>query len=79
MARNPTMEEKDCLIIGGGPAGLAAAVYLARYRRNVVVFDTGGSRAALIRESHNYPGFANGISGRNLFSRLNELMPTMSL
>jgi flavin-dependent dehydrogenase len=64
------MEEKDCLIIGGGPAGLTAAVYLARYRRNVVVFDTGG--AALMPESHNYPGFANGISGRDLLSRLDE-------
>jgi thioredoxin reductase len=44
------------LIIGGEPAGLTAAVYLARYRRNVLVFDSGESRAALIPESHNYPG-----------------------
>ena len=62
----------DCLIIGGGPAGLTAAIYLARYRRNVVVFDSGESRAALIPESHNYPGFAHGISGRGLLSLLKE-------
>ena len=52
----------DCLIIGGGPAGLTAAIYLARYRRNVVVVDAGDSRAALIPESHNYPGI-QGIAG----------------
>jgi thioredoxin reductase (NADPH) len=60
----------DCLIVGGGPAGLTAAIYLARYRRNVVVFDSGESRAALIPESHNYPGFARGISGAALLGVL---------
>jgi thioredoxin reductase (NADPH) len=60
----------DCLIVGGGPAGLTAAIYLARYRRNVIVFDSGESRAALIPESHNYPGFAHGISGSKLLSVL---------
>lgn len=59
-------QDLDCLIVGGGPAGLTAATYLARYRRNVVVFDSGESRAALIPESHNYPGFAHGISGSEL-------------
>ena len=38
----------DCVIIGGGPAGLTAAVYLARYRRRIVLFDGGESRAALM-------------------------------
>src|ERR1700682_1379453 len=65
-------QDLDCLIIGGGPAGLTAAIYLARYRRNVVVFDSGESRAALIPESHNYPGFARGISGRKLLSLLKK-------
>jgi thioredoxin reductase (NADPH) len=59
----------DCLIIGGGPAGLTAAIYLARYRRRVVVVDAGDSRAALIPESHNYPGF-QGIAGPALLDRL---------
>ena len=59
----------DCLIIGGGPAGLTAAIYLARYRRRVVVVDAGDSRAALIPESHNYPGF-QGIAGQALLDRL---------
>jgi thioredoxin reductase (NADPH) len=59
----------DCLIIGGGPAGLTAATYLARYRRSVLLIDDGESRAALIPESHNFPGF-KGIKGSELLSRL---------
>jgi len=66
------MKDVDCLIIGAGPAGLTAATYLARYRRNVVVFDGGKSRASLIPETHNYPGFAQGISGNTLLSRLRD-------
>ena len=62
----------DCLIVGGGPSGLTAAIYLARYRRNVVLFDSGESRADLVPESHNYPGFAQGISGRKLLALLKE-------
>jgi thioredoxin reductase (NADPH) len=59
----------DCIIIGGGPAGLTAATYLARYRRSVTVFDAGNSRALSIPESHNHPGFF-GISGDALLERL---------
>ncbi|WP_088344716.1 MULTISPECIES: NAD(P)/FAD-dependent oxidoreductase [Rhodomicrobium] len=57
----------DCLIVGGGPAGLTAATYLARYRRSVLVVDDGESRAGLIPESHNYPGYS-GISGPDLLA-----------
>ena len=62
----------DCLIVGGGPAGLTAAIYLARFRRSVRVIDSGSSRALLIPTSHNYPGFPDGISGRDLLARLRE-------
>ena len=61
---------KDCLIIGGGPAGLTAAVYLARFRRKVVVMDSGCSRASLIPASHNCPGFPDGVGGDELLERL---------
>jgi thioredoxin reductase (NADPH) len=64
-------ETLDCLIIGGGPAGLTGAIYLARYRRNVLVIDDDASRAALIPESHNYPGF-RGIGGPALLTRLKD-------
>jgi thioredoxin reductase (NADPH) len=66
----------DCVIIGGGPAGLTAAVYLARYRRGIVLFDDGGSRAALIPESHNYPGFPGGVSGPGLLTALRKQAET---
>lgn len=64
--------EKDveCLIVGGGPAGLTAAIYLARYRRRIAVIDGGSSHAALIPVSHNYPGFSQGISGSELLKTL---------
>lgn len=61
----------DCLIVGGGPAGLTAAIYLARFRRNVLLVDEGLSRARLIPETHNYPGFV-GISGKDLLAVLRE-------
>ena len=64
------VEPIDCAIIGAGPAGLTAAVYLARFRRTVRIFDSGESRAALIPISHNFPGFPLGISGVDLLARL---------
>lgn len=60
----------DCLIIGAGPAGLMAAVYLARFRRNIRIIDNNQSRAALIPRSHNYPGLAQGITGEELLAAL---------
>ena len=62
----------DCLVIGGGPAGLTAALYLARFRRRVLLVDAGRSRAATIPETHNFPGFPDGIPGRELLARLGE-------
>jgi thioredoxin reductase (NADPH) len=60
----------DCLIIGGGPAGLTAAIYLARFRRRCLLVDTGASRAAWIPVSHNHPGFPDGIPGTELLARM---------
>ncbi|MDP2296769.1 MAG: NAD(P)/FAD-dependent oxidoreductase [Pseudolabrys sp.] len=62
----------DCVIIGGGPAGLTAATYLGRFRRKVLIVDAGDSRARQIPESHNYPGFAEGISGPGLLRELDR-------
>jgi thioredoxin reductase (NADPH) len=65
-------DDYDCLIVGGGPAGLTAAIYLARFRRRVLVVDSGQSRAAWIPKTHNYPGFEDGISGKALLKKLRE-------
>jgi len=62
----------DCLIVGGGPAGLTAALYLARFRRSCMVVDAGSSRASWIPRSRNYPGFPPGINGNDLLARLRE-------
>lgn len=60
----------DCLVIGAGPAGLVAALYLARFRRRVRVIDAGNSRALRIPVSHNLPGFPDGLPGPELIARL---------
>lgn len=44
----------DCAIIGGGPAGLNAALVLGRSRRDVIVFDNNRPRNAVTRESHGF-------------------------
>jgi len=62
----------DCLIVGGGPAGLTAAIYLSRFLRSVVVIDAGGSRARWIPTSHNHAGFPDGITGPELLHRMAE-------
>jgi thioredoxin reductase (NADPH) len=62
----------DCLIIGAGPAGLTAAIYLARFRRRVAIVDAGYSRAAYIPVSRNTPGFPDGVSGVELLALLTE-------
>jgi glycine/D-amino acid oxidase-like deaminating enzyme len=51
----------DCAIIGGGPAGLSAAVCLARMRRSVLVVDDRDGRSLWGQTNRNYLGFPDGI------------------
>jgi thioredoxin reductase (NADPH) len=60
----------DCLVIGGGPAGLTAAIYLARFHLALKVVDAGDSRAAWIPCTRNHAGFPEGISGTELIERM---------
>jgi len=62
----------DCLVIGGGPAGLTAAIYLARFHLDILVVDGGKSRASWIPCTHNHAGFPDGISGKELLERMRE-------
>lgn len=56
----------ECLIIGGGPAGLSAALQMARYNRCVALFDNGKGRSTWSQVNHNYLGFPGGIEARQL-------------
>ncbi|KQR81406.1 NAD(P)/FAD-dependent oxidoreductase [Sphingomonas sp. Leaf343] len=56
----------DCIIVGAGPAGLTAAIYLARFHLGIRLFDSGDSRAAWIPRTHNHAGYPDGIAGRDL-------------
>jgi thioredoxin reductase (NADPH) len=58
----------DCIIIGAGPAGLTAAIYLSRFHLSIRLFDCGSSRAALIPCTRNHAGYPDGISGKELLA-----------
>lgn len=62
-------DQLDAIVIGAGPAGLTAAIYLARFHRDVLVLHDGDSRAAWIPRSHNHPGFPDGVVGLELLDR----------
>jgi len=58
----------ETIIIGGGPAGLTAGLYLSRSRVNTLLFEKGlpGGQANLTEMIENYPGFPEGILGPEL-------------
>ena len=60
----------DCVVVGAGPGGLTAAIYLGRFRRRFQVIHDGDPRAGWIPVSHNHPGFPDGIPGRELLARM---------
>jgi thioredoxin reductase (NADPH) len=62
----------DCVVIGAGPAGLVAGMYLRRFHRRIAVLDGGDARALRIERSWNVPGFPDGIGGAALLQRLHE-------
>ena len=68
------MDDKplDCLVIGAGPAGLTAAIYLARFHLNILVVDSGNGRATMIPCTRNHAGYPDGISGKELIGLMKE-------
>jgi thioredoxin reductase (NADPH) len=59
----------DVIIVGGGPAGLSAAVYLGRSRRRTLLVHSGHSMAKWELDVQNYLGFPQGIAGTDLLDR----------
>ncbi|WPM33061.1 thioredoxin-disulfide reductase [Hydrogenobacter sp. T-2] len=64
----------DCVIVGGGPAGLTAGLYCARAKLNTLLFEKGtlGGQIAITDLVENYPGFPEGISGKELTKKFRE-------
>lgn len=62
----------DVLVVGAGPAGLAAGLYLARFRRRVRIVHDRRSRALWVPRSRNVPGFPDGIVGADLIARMSD-------
>lgn len=56
----------DTVIVGGGFAGLQAAIQLGRYAHDVLVLDSGGGRSSLCRSYHNILGYPGGVPGETL-------------
>ncbi|MDD9266238.1 NAD(P)/FAD-dependent oxidoreductase [Paenibacillus sp. GCM10023248] len=60
------MKQYDSVIVGGGIAGLQAAIQLGRYEHRVLVIDAGYGRSTLCKSYHNLLGWPDGVSGEEL-------------
>src|SRR6187402_2938681 len=60
---------REVIVVGGGIAGLSAAIYLGRAQRDTLVIDSGHSMAKWEPVVENYLGFADGIAGEDLLEQ----------
>src|ERR1700736_5343732 len=59
-------DSREVIVVGGGIAGLSAAIYLGRAQRDTLVIDSGHSMAKWEPVVENYLGFPNGVGGEEL-------------
>lgn len=60
------MKKADCIIIGGGIAGLQASIQLGRYNHDILVIDSNQGRSTICKGYHNILGWPDGVSGEEL-------------
>lgn len=74
MSQNPNAQNYDVVIIGGGPAGLTAAIYTGRASLSTLILEKGlpGGQIAQTEEVENYPGFPEPIPGMELAARMQQ-------
>ena len=64
--------EYEVAVIGGGPAGLSAALYTTRLSHDTVLIDRGGGRAAMMLDTHNVIGVPEDVSGNEFLQTATE-------
>ncbi len=74
MTPDDETDERSCevAVVGGGPAGLTAALYTTRLGHDTVVIDRGGGRAAMMQETHNVIGITEDVSGNEFLETARE-------
>ena len=60
------MYQADCIIVGGGIAGIQAAIQLGRYKHKIAVIDSNHGRSTIAKAYHNILGWPDGVSGQEL-------------
>lgn len=72
MQTKATLEYYDSIVVGGGPSGLTAAIYMAREGLDVLVIERAGlgGQVGITQTLDNFPGFHDGISGSEFADRL---------
>ena len=63
------MNKYDIIIVGAGPAGVSASIYIRRSNLNVLVLYSGTSELERAHKIENYYGFENGITGKELYNK----------
>jgi thioredoxin reductase (NADPH) len=68
MTADSEYEQYDVAVVGGGPAGLTAALYATRLGLDTIVINRGGGRAAMMLDTHNVIGVTEDVSGNEFLS-----------